>query len=341
MTGPEGSAGATAPASVVQVLPASALRVTGGANLGDSLADCAGATDELSPGDIYQLSPGTASAGLSLARDEGAPLAIAAPGGGAAPGDPVAVCARLTLLPTEGHVVDLLLLRVGPPGAQAFWALPLSPLLPRRDYTLIAIEPDPKDVPLADIACASVARGTRITRADGSIVAVETLRAGDRILTRDHGPQPLRWLGRVTLRAEGSFAPVVVRAGTLGNLGDLALSQQHRLFLYLRDRIPGIPTAEVLVEARHLVDGRRILIREGGFVDYFSLVFDRHEVIYAEGLPTESLRLAAATRARLPGTLADDLRDRFPDLAQHQHFGTEAAPQLAELLRQRLLPPAD
>ena len=329
-----------APASVVQVLPAAALRVTSGANLGDTLADCDGLTEELSLGDIYRLAPDTAPTSLSLAREADAPLVIAATGDTARAGDPVGVCARLTLLPTEGHVVDLLLLRVGldSPG---FWLLPLSPLLPRRDYTLIRLEADPKDVPLADIACASVARGTRITRADGSIVAVEALEAGDRILTRDHGPQALRWLGRVTLRAEGSFAPVVIRAGTLGNLGDLALSQQHRLFLYLRDRIPGIPTAEVLVEARHLVDNRRIFIREGGFVDYFSLVFDRHEVVYAEGLPTESLRLAAATRARLPGTLADDLRDRFPDLAQHQHFGTEAAPQLADLLRQRLLPPED
>ena len=70
--------------------------------------------------------------------------------------------------------------------------------------------------------------------------------------------------------------------------------------------------------------------REGGFVDYHSLVFDRHEIIYAEGIPAESLMVNEATVSRLPPELADEVRARFPGLSQSQHFGTEAGRELLD-----------
>ena len=161
---------------------------------------------------------------------------------------------------------------------------------------------------------------------------VEDLRPGDRILTRDHGAQPLRFIGRATLRATGVFAPVVIPQGVLGNSGALIVSQQHRMFLYQRRRLPGLPTAELLVQARHLVDHETVFIREGGFVDWFSLVFDRHEIIYAEGIPAESLMVNDATVNRLPPEIATEVRRRFPGLAQVQHFGTEAGRKFLEAI---------
>ncbi len=147
---------------------------------------------------------------------------------------------------------------------------------------------------------------------------------GDRVLTRDHGPQPVRFIGRATLRAQGSFAPVVITAGTLGNSGDLIVSQHHRMFLYQRNRSKLVKTAELLVQAKHLVDGDRVFLRDGGFVDYLSLVFDRHEIVYAEGIPAESLMVNDATLSVLPAELADEVKARFPGLSHNQHFGTEA-----------------
>ena len=41
-------------------------------------------------------------------------------------------------------------------------------------------------------------------------------------------------------------------------------------------------------------------MQEGGFVDFFSIVFDHHEIIYAEGVPAESLMVNDATVNRLP-----------------------------------------
>lgn len=46
--------------------------------------------------------------------------------------------------------------------------------------------------------------------------------------------------------------------------------------------------AEVLVCARDLVNDQSVRAREGGQVTYVHLIFDRHQVVFSEGLPTES-----------------------------------------------------
>jgi hypothetical protein len=102
------------------------------------------------------------------------------------------------------------------------------------------------------------------------------------------------------------------------------------MFLYQRQRTPGLPTSELLVQAKHLVNGETIFLREGAFVDYFSLVFERHEIIYAEGVPAESLMVTEAVVNRLPVELSAEVRARFPGLSQNQHFGTEAGRQELE-----------
>ena len=148
------------------------------------------------------------------------------------------------------------------------------------------------------------------------------------ILTRDHGAQTLRWVGKVTLRAQGQFAPVIVAPGALGNLNARVLAPLHRIFLYQRGDARLAGRAEVLVQARHLVDGARILQREGGFATYYSLAFDAHQIVYAEGVPVESLLVSRAIVQRLPGELARDLTARFPGLDQRAHF----APDIGALL---------
>ena len=60
---------------------------------------------------------------------------------------------------------------------------------------------------------------------------IEELNAGDEILTRDAGVQEIRWIGQVTMRASGAFAPVLMKAGALNNVNDLVLGPEHRLCL--------------------------------------------------------------------------------------------------------------
>ena len=51
---------------------------------------------------------------------------------------------------------------------------------------------------------------------------------------------------------------------------------------------------------RHLVNGTSVYQRAGGFVDYYQLLFDDHQIIYAEGIAAESLLIDPRTRAALP-----------------------------------------
>ena len=324
---------AATPGHACQVFAAGDIFVSSGVNSGDSLD----LPDEVQTGDIYQLETGARPHRLVLtsAASGGEPLVAGSPSpspsGGSEvgrPGDPVHLAARYTLMADDGDRVELLLLQV----AGGLWVLPLSPMTDRGDYTLLAVEASPRDVRLTDMMSLSFARGTRISLASGQMVPIETLEAGMKLLTRDHGPQELRHIGRASLRAVGAFAPVVILSGTLGNSGDLIVSQHHRMFLYQRRKLPGAPTSELLVQARHLVDDETVFIRDGGVTDWFSLIFDHHEIIYAEGIPVESLMVNDATISRLPPEYASELRRQFPGLAQVQHFGTEAGRQFLDSL---------
>ncbi len=320
------------PVQTCQVFAADDFYVTVGVNQGEGL----GTPDEICAGDIYLLEAAAAPLRLVIGRDAGGQCVGPGSQIGSA-GDRVDLITCYRMMSPLGEAVEVLLLRAGRAG---LCMLPLSPLDAKSEYTLVAVEPAPEAVLLADLLCVSFARGTMITLGDGRQHAIEALKQGDMVLTRDRGRQPVRWVGRATLRAVGAFAPVVIGKGTLGNAGDLVVSQHHRIFLYQRQRLPGLETSELLVQAKHLVDGDAVWRREGGFVDYFSLVFDHHEIIYAEGIPVESLMVNEATVTRLPPALAAEVQARFPGLSQVQHFGTEAGRQFLDAVGpDALLPP--
>lgn len=311
------------PGQACQVLAADDIFVSHGVNAGDGLMG----PDEVCPGDIYHLDDARDPLRLIVTRSDGAGPRVGSGSAVGREGDAIRFEARYALMGEEGDRVELLVLAL-PDGSR--FALPLSPMATLTDYTLLKVEAAPEDAGLSDLLCISFARGTLITLANGAQKPIEDMQPGDRVLTRDHGGQPVRWIGRATLRAVGPFAPVVITIGTLGNAGDLIVSQHHRMFLYQRQKAAGLATSELLVQAKHLVDGERVFLREGGYVDYLSLVFDHHEIIYAEGVPAESLMVNDATVNRLPGELSADVKARFPGLSQVQHFGTEAGRQFLE-----------
>ena len=313
------------PGHACQVFRAEDIYVTHGTNQGDGLAGA----DQVDLGDIYQLDRQAGPLRLVLCQPDGAVQEVAEGSEVGQMGQAIRLEGIYALMAPDGDKVELLILALH---GGARFVLPLSPIGTGVEYALLAVEPAPVDLMLADVLCLSFARGTMITLADGAQRAIETLRPGDPILTRDHGRQSVRWIGHARLRAVGAFAPVVIPAGTLGNDGDLVLSQHHRVFLYQRQKLPGLTTSELLVQARHFVDGDAVYLREGGFVDYFSLVFDRHEIIYAEGIPSESLMVNDATVNRLPPEIADEVKAKFPGLSQNPHFGTEAGRQFLEAI---------
>lgn len=129
---------------------------------------------------------------------------------------------------------------------------------------------------------------------------VETLRAGDRVITADHGAQVLRWVGARAVMARGALAPVRFAPGVLGNDRPLMVSPQHRMLLSGWRVELMFGTGEVLAAARHLVDGAGVAAVPGAVVGYHHLMFDAHEIVFANGAACESLFIGDYCLARDP-----------------------------------------
>ncbi|MAQ85521.1 MAG: 2,3,4,5-tetrahydropyridine-2,6-carboxylate N-succinyltransferase [Maritimibacter sp.] len=155
--------------------------------------------------------------------------------------------------------------------------------------------------------------GTMI-RTPGGEVPVERLRVGDLVDTQDHGPQPLRWIGRRKTAATDRFAPIHIDANTFGTHRPLRVSPQHRVLVRNAASELLFGETEVLVAARHLVNGRSVRRIEGGMVEYVHLLFDAHEVVFSEGLPTESFLPGPQTTAVFEADILDEICTLFPEL---------------------------
>ncbi len=163
-----------------------------------------------------------------------------------------------------------------------------------------------------DLLC--FAAGTHIITRRGEI-PVERLEIGDKVLTRDSGFQTLRLIAMRRVEATGNFAPVVFAPGAIGNGRELVLSPQHRVLVVGAEAEMLFGEPEVLVPAVALVDGVRVTRRPGGMVAYFHLVFDRHEIVFAEGASAESLLVSRTSLARMEPSLRREIETLFPDSA--------------------------
>lgn len=135
---------------------------------------------------------------------------------------------------------------------------------------------------------------------------IDELGVGDLVMTRDHGPQPIRWIGQRRFAAIGRMAPIRIKAGVLNATRDLELSPQHRVLIAdaMADLLFGEP--EVFAAAKSLVDDDRISVRVGGEVAYIHLLCDQHEIITANGVAAETLFLGEITTQTLdPASIAE------------------------------------
>ncbi|MBT6864067.1 MAG: Hint domain-containing protein, partial [Planktomarina temperata] len=135
------------------------------------------------------------------------------------------------------------------------------------------------------------------------------------VVTMDHGPQPIRWIGSSKRRATGNMAPILIRKGALVNTRDLRVSRQHRMLLSGCQAEVLFGESEVLATAKSLVNDHSILREEGGEVEYFHMLFDTHEIVYAEGAPSESFHPGAEGWKALDMPTRNEIRELFPQLA--------------------------
>jgi len=148
---------------------------------------------------------------------------------------------------------------------------------------------------------------------DQGLRAIETLKPGDLVMTRDNGFQPLLWMSSRTVPGRGQFAPVVFAPGAIGNPEELTVSPQHRMLIIGWQAELFFGVDEVLVPAKHLVNGNTIRQVETSEVTYIHLLLADHEIVMAGGVPSESYFLGHALRADHGGTRAE-LQALFPEL---------------------------
>lgn len=108
-----------------------------------------------------------------------------------------------------------------------------------------------------------------------------------------------RRINRVTLALNDKLRPIRITSGALGNglpQRDLLVSRQHRILIKSKIAKRMFGTDEVLIAAIRLTDIPGIFIDYNvTSVEYIHLLFKKHEIIYAESAPTESLFLDIAT----------------------------------------------
>ena len=155
--------------------------------------------------------------------------------------------------------------------------------------------------------------GSKIETANGP-VEIENLSVGDMIATRSNGMQAIRWIGSRKIRARGDQAPIVFTKGALGNDRDLRVSPGHRMLITGWRAEVLFGKNEVLVAAKDLVNGDTIYRDEDVVVEYYHLLFDRHEIITAEGIPSESFHPALAGLDNLDIAARDEIFALFPEL---------------------------
>jgi hypothetical protein len=134
------------------------------------------------------------------------------------------------------------------------------------------------------IAC--FAAGTRIGTPDGE-VPVEQLQIGDRVLTAQNGPCPVKWIGQgkvLATRGKRSAAtPVIVCKGALADNvpnRNLHVTKAHSLYI-----------DDVLIPVEFLVNHKTILWDDRAQeVAIYHVELDSHDVLLANGAPAESYR---------------------------------------------------
>src|SRR6056297_629851 len=165
--------------------------------------------------------------------------------------------------------------------------------------------------------------GTRIATPRGE-VAVEDLREGDRVITRDNGLQEVRWvgsrgLGAADLMAAPHLRPVRIRAGALGHglpEHDMLVSPQHRVLLTSERAALYFGEREVLAAARHLTGMEGIAEARTTGTTYIHFMCDRHEVVLSDGAWTESFQPGEQVLDGMGDAPREEIFALFPELRE-------------------------
>lgn len=188
------------------------------------------------------------------------------------------------------------------------------------------------DLDVGDLGPPCLVAGTHVETPDG-IFKVEDLQPGMMVIGEDSRVLTLRMVlhtdfnGR-DIAENPKLAPVRIVAGALGNglpKRDLLVSRQHRMVLDAKAVSQMFDCDQVLVPAAKLLPLPGIYVDTGmKAVTYYHLVFDQHEIIFAEGAATESLYTGAEALRSISDEAREELLTMFPELAEDHSSMTPA-----------------
>ncbi len=215
---------------------------------------------------------------------------------------------------------------------------------PGTDLTvLLTTIPYQETSPAIDGMTISFVAGALIATPRGN-VPVETLLAGDLVMTQDSGPQPLVWTNRIRLMPEDlakapNQRPVRIRQGALGAglpRRDVDISPHHRVL------VTDAEGREYLISARHLmmagVPG--IIPRPGDeALTLIQIAFGKHGLVHVEGAPMESFFTGRRAIRALGITQRLGLIAKFPEIGHGRNPMSPARPPIryrdyVQILRQ-------
>lgn len=178
------------------------------------------------------------------------------------------------------------------------------------------------------------AHGTRINAPELGKVNVEHLKPGMLLCTFGSHPKKIRWIGKRKINANElaenpKLRPVRITAGALGGMlpeCDILVSRQHRMLVSSKIAHSIFGTRDVLIPSIKLTALPGIYIDNTiDNVEYYHVLLDKHEVIYAEGAPTESLYTGPVALMSLSSEAKKEIMTIFPELLDKQHAPEHAA----------------
>ncbi len=232
----------------------------------------------------------------------------------------------VTMIEVDGGAPLLMFVDAIPPAQTDLWVV---------HHTLNALVEDPLDPEIARVICFTP--GTLIDTPRGPR-PIEQLREGELVQTKDNGAQEIQWIGSRRMTGARLFAlpklrPIRIKPGALGKdwpERELIVSPEHRVLVRGEVARALFNTPEVLVTARQLENGHSVGVdyrqRE---VTYTHLLLPKHEVIFANGVETESFHPADATLSSLDEEDRTRLLQVNPSFAsQPFSYGDHARRQL-------------
>lgn len=197
--------------------------------------------------------------------------------------------------------------------------------------TINGIVENDNEIP-ADSVVPCFVSGTLIDTPQGPR-AIDDLVPGDKVLTMDNGAQAIRWIGckdvsQRELKMDPKLNPIRIVSGALGHglpKRDLYLSPQHRVLVRspIAQRIFGVH--ETLIAAKKLVDIPGIFVdQEAKSVSYYHMLFDKHEIVFSEGAPSESLYTGREALKAIGAEAREEVMSLFPELCSPEFIPVAA-----------------